>query len=348
MIVEQRILVIGPNWLGDVVMTQGLLKLLASSSSGSHIDVWSPAWAEPVYQRMPEVSRVIINPFAHGALALKQRFHCGKSLRQNGYTQAIVIPNSWKSAWLPWAAKIPQRTGWLGEQRYGLLNDYRRLNKRVLPRMSQRLAALALPANSVLPQSLPLPELQHGMQPSTDLLARYGIEDAERVIAFCPGAALGDAKCWPVEYFAELIDAMTAQGYQAWLLGATADQAKAASILSLVKSPCVNLVGRTTLVDAIDLLALTQAVVSNDSGLLHVAAAVGVPVLGLYGATPPTFAPPLSTRAAVLWQGLPCSPCFKRQCPLGHHRCLRDMVPQRVQQRLLELLVAVSSSSGKG
>ena len=328
--IPQQILVIGPSWVGDTVISQSLLKLLLRQNPAAKIDYLAPPWTLPLLARMPEVRRGINNPFGHGALRLGARHALGKTLRGQNYDQALVLPNSWKSALIPCSAGIRLRTGFRGEARWGLLNDMRQLDAIALPQMVQRFAALALPAGATLPASLPLPALQSTTAQQQALLARLGLSTDKPVIAFCPGAEYGPSKRWPETHFAALARLLAARDCAVWLVGSSKDHAVAEIIARGAVGTCINLCGKTDIAEATDLLAASRLVVTNDSGLMHVAAAVGRPVIALYGSSSPQFTPPLSVDARILTLDIECSPCFQRECPLGHFKCLKDLSPEHV------------------
>lgn len=324
-----NILVVGPSWVGDTVISQVLLQLLLQRHPGAQIDYLAPPWTLPLLTRMPEVRRGILNPFGHGALQLGARRRLGLELRAGRYDQVLVLPNSWKSALPAWFAGIPLRTGFRGEARWGLLNDLRTLDKQALPQMADRFAALAFPAGTALPP-LPRPALRSTAAQRQQLLSRLGLEAARPAVAFCPGAEYGPAKRWPERHFAELARLLAARGYAIWLVGSPKDHAVAETIAKDAPALCTNLCGKTDIAEAADLLAAAQLVVTNDSGLMHIAAAVGRPVIALYGSSSPEFTPPLAADARIVSLNLECSPCFKRICPLGHLKCLNDLAPERV------------------
>lgn len=327
---QQHILIVGPSWVGDTVISQSLLKLLVQQNPAAKIDYLAPPWTLPLLTRMPEVRHGISNPFGHGALRFGARHVMGKTLRDQHYDHAVVLPNSWKSALIPWAAGIARRTGFRGEARWGLLNDLRQLDAIALPQMVQRFAALALPAGSTLPAPLPLPALQSTTAQQQVLLARLGLSTDKPVVAFCPGAEYGPAKRWPEAHFAALARLLAARGCAVWLVGSPKDHAIAETIAAASTGACINLCGKTDIAEAADLLAASRLVVTNDSGLMHIAAAVGRPVIALYGSSSPQFTPPLSVDARILTLDMECSPCFQRVCPLGHFKCLNDLSPERV------------------
>jgi len=343
----ERVLVVGPAWIGDMVMSQVLYRYLSRARPGIAIDVLAPPWSAPLLMRMPEVRRHIDLPAAHGELALGLRRTVGRALRAAAYDRAIVLPNSLKSALVPWFARVPLRTGWRGEMRYGLLNDLRLLDRAALPRMSERFLALGLPPGEALPEAPPRPALAVDSAVARARLQAFGMDFAAPLLALCPGAAGGGAKRWPAEYYAQVARHCLGRGWQVALFGSAAERRLCARIAA-ASGPgraLTDLAGRTTLDEAIDLLSRAAAVVSNDSGLLHVAAATGRPLLAVYGPTSPDFTPPLAERAAVLRADIDCAPCHRRECPLGHHRCLREITPAQVIARL-EMLIDDRGTGG--
>jgi heptosyltransferase-2 len=325
-----NILVVGPSWVGDTVISQVLLQLLKQRYPAALIDYLAPPWTLPLLKRMPEVRQGILNPFGHGTLQFGARRQLGLELRAGQYDQALVLPNSWKSALPPWFAGIPLRTGFRGEARWGLLNDLRTLDKQALPQMADRFAALAFNSGAAPSAPLQHPALLSSTGQQQQLLTRLGIDPSKPTVAFCPGAEYGPAKRWPERHFAALARLLAARGYAIWLVGSPKDHAVAETIANDAEGLCTNLCGKTDIAEATDLLAAARLVVTNDSGLMHVAAAVGRPVIALYGSSSPLFTPPLSADARIVNLNLECSPCFKRVCPLGHLKCLNELLPERV------------------
>jgi heptosyltransferase-2 len=329
-----KILVIGPSWIGDMVLAQPMLKLLRARHSDAVIDVLAPRWTLPLVERMPEVRRGIDMPVGHGDLRLAARWKLARQLRSERYDQAIVLPNSLKSALVPFFAGIRVRTGYVGEGRFGLLSDTRRLPAKRLPQIAQRYAELALPRGEALRLPLPTLDLRVDEAARRDVLTRLGVEKQRPAVALCPGAEYGPAKRWPARYFAELAQGIAARGCSVWLIGSPGDAPLGAEIARAAGGACRNLCGETTLGEAIDVLSATGFVVTNDSGLMHVAAAFGKPLIALYGSSSPEFTPPLSPNAQILRLELPCSPCFERVCPLGHFNCMNQLLPDRVLEEI--------------
>jgi len=311
-------------------MAQSLFKVLKREQPYVNIDVLAPTWSQGLLQRMPEVRHSIPHSIEHGQLGWGARRRIAQNLRSQAYQQAIVLPNSWKSALIPFWAKIPHRTGYRGEMRYGLLNDIRHLK---LPRTVEQFAALGLPKNA-LKIDAPNPRLKPGDVEKA--LQRLNLEYPRvPTLGLCPGAEYGPAKCWPLEYYATVVKAKRAEGWQIWIFGSEKDASLGRKIQSLAGVDCLNLCGKTTLPEAVDLLSLVTAVISNDSGLMHVAAALDKPLIALYGSSNPDMTPPLSTHARVLSLNLECSPCYQRTCPKKHLKCLREIKPAWVLDLLL-------------
>ncbi len=336
--ISHRILIVGPAWVGDMVMAQSLFKVLKQQFPEAAVDVLAPAWTGPVLARMPEVRRAHTLPFAHGELKLVERYRIARRLRAERYDWAIVLPNSFKSALIPFWANIPRRTGYRGELRRGLLNDVRKLDKKLLPQTVQRFVALGVSEDAALPPRILFPQLYISSGSAQAALAALPLErPSQPLLALCPGAEYGPAKRWPTGYFAEVARTKIAQGWRVWIFGSTNDNAIAAEICAQAGEGCIDLSGRTSLDQAIDLLSLADMVVSNDSGMMHVAAALGRKLVAVYGSSDPSVTPPLSKDVRVVWLKLACSPCFARECPLTHLNCLREIKPERVLAEMAEL-----------
>ena len=323
-----RTLVVAPSWIGDAVLSHPLVVRLKQADAAGTIDVLAPPWVLPVYRRMPQVAATHALPFGHGDLDLAGRRRFARALPS--YDHAVVLPNTFKSALIPWHANVVRRTGWRGEMRYGLLNDIRKLDEAALPLIVERYAALAQPAGTALRRPLPDPRLAVDESARAAAVAKHSLDVSRPIAAFAPGAEYGPAKRWPARHFARLARDLAARGHAIWLFGSAKDAPVTAEINALSGGLCVDLAGRTTLEEAIDLLSLAARVVSNDSGLMHVAAALDRPMAALFGSSSPAITPPLSARARVISLRLACSPCFARVCPLGHTHCLEHLEPADV------------------
>lgn len=344
---QDNILIIGPSWVGDMVMAQSLFILLKCRRPSCRITVLAPAWTKPLLDRMPEVDASFDLPFGHGELKLAARRRFGVSLREAAYTQAIVLPNSLKSALIPWFANIPLRTGWRGEARGLLLNDCRVLDKTRYPLMVERFDALAFERGAELPAKLPDPRLIVRRDEVDAVLTRFGIAtDSQRpLLAVCPGAEFGPSKQWPAEQFASTCAELIRLGWRVALFGSSGDSAIAQEISKGIVTKIgaelarnsYNVAGQTNLEEAIDLMAGCSAVLSNDSGLMHIGAALELPVVALYGSTSPDFTPPLTNRSRLLASDIECRPCFDRTCRFGHGRCMTELKPEHAVRALLDL-----------
>ncbi|MGH1460790.1 MAG: lipopolysaccharide heptosyltransferase II [Neptuniibacter sp.] len=338
-----KTLVIGPSWVGDMLMSQSLYRHLKKQNPAREINVLAPDWCRPVLERMPEVNTAIAMPVGHGSLQWRIRKQLGQSLSEQGYEQAFILPNSLKSALIPWFAKIPVRSGWRGEMRYGLINDLRILDKQAFPLMVQRYVALSLPKSSPalqLAEILP-PHLRVDGAVQQNTISSFQL-DAASSIAFCPGAEFGPAKRWPDFHYAELARKLIAKGHSIWLFGSAKDVVVCEQIIAQLSKQeqqrCVNLAGKTSLPQAIDLIAACNATVCNDSGLMHIAAAVNTPLVALYGPTSPGFTPPLSDQATIIRLIDGFIKIRKGDADQGYHQSLIDITPDMafsaVQERL--------------
>jgi heptosyltransferase-2 len=320
-----RSLVIAPQWIGDAVMTEPLLRRL--HARGERLTVGALPWVAPVYRAMPQVDEVVEFPFRHGGLQLRERRALGRELHGR-FDTAYVLPNSLKSALLPFLAGIPRRVGYLGEARVGLLT-HRLKNPKDKPPLVAFYSALS--GEGGLEQDRP--RLQLPPADITAALHKHGLAPGGYVV-MAPGAEFGPAKRWP--HFGALAQTLD---QPVVLLGSGKEADLCESIRLQAPQRCRNLAGQTSLAEAFALIAGAGNVVSNDSGLMHVAAAFGVPQVALFGSSSPLHTPPLNDRAQVVWlkqdpayqPPLDCAPCFQRECPLGHFRCLNDVSAERVR-----------------
>ncbi|MGZ8915948.1 MAG: lipopolysaccharide heptosyltransferase II, partial [Methylobacter sp.] len=281
-----KILVVGPFWVGDMVMAQSLFITLKKVLSECRIDVLAPAWSFSLLERMPEVSKAIAMPLTHGEFGLPARIRLGRQSASEKYDQAILLPNSWKSALIPFFAAIPVRTGFLGEGRWGLLNDIGMLDEKSLTMTVQRFVALGLPGSTSLPPEYPIPALTIEPGRQQAVIQKFNLTPpSAKVLALCPGAEYGPAKRWPASYFAEVVRHKLDQGWQVWIFGSDKDKEVAELINKAALGFCTDFTGRTTLAETVDLLSLANTVVTNDSGLMHVAAALDKKIIALYGSS---------------------------------------------------------------
>jgi heptosyltransferase-2 len=330
-----KILVVGPSWVGDMVMAQSLFIALKHHNPGCQIDVLAPTWTRALLARMPEVSLALdMPPLKRGQLGLWQRIRFGLELRHHCYHRALVLPNSWKSALIPFFADVPVRTGYIGECRWGLLNDLRRLNKTILTQTVQRFVALANTQHADEAPNCPRPNLIVKQDERQTSLNKFGLNSQSPILALCPGAEYGMAKQWPASHYAQVALAKLYEGWQIWLFGSSNDSNVASQINQQTGFRCQDLTGKTSMTEAIDLMSWADLVVSNDSGLMHVAAALNKKLIAIYGSSDPEFTPPLSEKAKIVRLNLDCSPCFKRECPLDHLNCLTQISPKQILDEL--------------
>jgi heptosyltransferase-2 len=306
-----------------MVMAQSLYRLLKRRDPETCIHVLAPQWSLPLLARMPEVAAGIELPVAHGELALMKRHALGKRLRAEGFDQAIVLPRSLKAALVPFFARIPVRTGFRGELRYGLINDVRPFDASRLDQTVLRFIALGLERDAPALPDVPEPKLTVDREGAQALMARLKLPRDLPVAALMPGAEYGSAKRWPAERYAELASRLRGEGMAVCVLGSAKESPLAEEIRERSGADLIfNFCGRTSLTEAAELLAAARVAITNDSGLMHVAAAVGTHVVAIYGSSSPRFTPPLTERKTILYRALSCSPCFARECPLGHLNCL--------------------------
>lgn len=349
-----RTLIVGPSWVGDMMMSQSLYRTLKAEEPQIQIDVMAPEWCRPLLARMPEVNQAIAMPFGHGTLAIGQRRALGLKLRKENYQQAIILPNSFKSALVPFFANIPKRTGWRGELRYGLINDLRVLDKNAYPLMVQRYIALAYDKKMVhsasdLPQPLLWPQLQVSQPEIVNVTNQFNIDRQKPTIGFCPGAEFGPAKRWPHYHYGALAQQLIDQGYQILLFGSAKDRAAGDEILALLsesqRAACLNLAGATSLEQAVVLIASCSAIISNDSGLMHIAAALNRPLVALYGPSSPDFTPPLSHQATIIRLMSGYLKIRTGEAQQGYHQSLIDIQPAQVISALENLLAVAQKDS---
>ena len=334
----KKIVVVAPSWIGDMVMAQALFASLKIENPGCIIDVVAPPTTYPLLARMAEVRRGWLLDIDHSQLAVIKRYRMGLELRHEGYDQAVVLPNSFKSALVPAFARIRKRVGWRGECRFGVLNDLRKLSPEALPLMVERFVSLAYAKGVELPRPVCLPHLMTDEHTTADTLKKLQLKHCLPILGLCLGAEYGVAKQWPVANFALVAEHFLAKRWQVWVFGSSKD-IRMAQLLRDHVSPqlrkdCFNLAGKTSLPEVVDLIALVAVVLTNDSGLMHIAAALDRQLFVLYGSSSPQFTPPLSNQATIISLDLACSPCFKRKCSLGHTDCLNKLAASRVLEEM--------------
>ena len=321
-----------------MVMVQSLFMALKQRSQDDVIDVVAPAWSAPVLARMAEVRNIIQVDLAHGELGLLKRMRIGRTLRGR-YDQCIILPRSFKSALIPCFAGIPRRTAYRGEMRFGVVNDMRTLDRDMAYRAVERYVGLGIDRSQFgqVPE-ICYPELQVHEDKRSQAAAKLGVDEAAPSVALMPGAEFGPSKRWPARYFGELAVLFSRQGFEVYVFGSLNDQAIGQEVVHASGGIARNLCGQTSLEEVIDLLSLVRIAVTNDSGLMHIAAAVGRPVVALYGSITPAYTPPLTDSAIIHYLDLDCSPCWEKQCPYGHYNCLRNLSVSQVHDSAQELL----------
>ena len=319
----QKILIIAPAWVGDLIMTQALLRLLKITYPDCTIDVLANQNLCPLLKHMPEVDNYLVMPFGHGELKLWARFKLAQKLRAHNYTHAYIIPNSLKSALIPYWAKIPIRTGWRGEWRYGLINDIRPAIDKNSLFVDSLLNLVAENRRTILTNAGYAPDLQPSLRVADT-------KQHKPILVLCPGAEYGATKRWPTKYFAQIAQIKHQDGWQVWIIGGPKETLLAQEIQQYSGNSCHDFTGKTDLSQAVALLAQAHVVFTNDSGLMHVAAALDVKVVAIYGSTSPKFTPPLTNQAQIVSLNLPCSPCFSKTCHLKRLSCLNDLSPNFV------------------
>jgi heptosyltransferase II len=337
---ESPILIVPYMWIGDFVRCHTVIKLLKGRFPSRPIDVLTTSLVAPLLDYMPEVRRGVVMDLPRKRLAMGRHYELAQRLRRERYGQVLVMPRTWKSALAPYLAGIPNRTGFVGEARFGLINDLR-WGERHLPRMVDRCALLALAKSETKPADWPLPELCVPAAEIASWRQRLGlVTDGRSVVAFAPGA-VGPSKRWPSRQYAELARQLTTQGHSVWVIGGPGEKDLAAEIARMDQARIRDLTG-ADLRNAILALAAASAAVSNDSGLLHVAAALGTPAIGIFGPTSPWHWAPLNPLSAVIEtaSGLPCRPCHKPVCRLRHHRCMLDISVDKVAIAARDALAA--------
>ena len=329
-----KILIVAPAWLGDMIMAHSLIQVLHRQNPATQIDILAPKSTLIITELMPEFTERILMPEGHGEFSLKKRWQLSRFIKSKQYDGVYVLANTWKSALVPFLADIPKRIGWLGESRYGLLNQYLKNPKRLV-KMVERYVALAAPQeNFTSNDAYPMPKLVIPKALQAQVLSKFNLTLAKPRLLLSPGAAFGPAKRWPIQYFKAVAEYFSQRHVDVWVIGGAQELELAAYIKQSVPK-VYNFSGKTTLLEMAALIDLATVVLTNDSGPMHVAAALDKPMLAIFGSSSKDFTPPLSTNAEVLERGdLACRPCFQRECPLQHLNCLNEIKPEVVIEAL--------------
>ena len=325
---EVKLLIVAPAWVGDMVMAHSLIQSLSRRPIAKIIDVLAPPSTLPIASRMKEVRKTYKLDVGHGRLGFSARMKAAALIREESYDEAYVLPNSWKSALVPFLARIKKRVGWVGEMRYGILNDVRSLDKKALPLMVERYSALSINTVEQFVKPALDPVLDYDSENRSRLVAKYNLS-ATGAIALAPGAEFGPAKKWPISYFADVAKYCLENGRQVWLRGSKKDESDC-ELIENKASDVINLASQTSLEDVVDIISLADTLVCNDSGLMHVSAALNTKTVALFGSSSDEYTPPLSSNSLVVSREMDCRPCFQRVCPLGHMDCLKKIEPTEI------------------
>ena len=327
-LVPSPILIVPYIWIGDFVRCHSVVQLLRERFPDRPVDILATTLCAPLTDYMPGLRRAIVADLPRSRLALPEQAKLASRLRREGYGTVLIMPRTWKAALAPFLAGVPERIGFFGEARVFLLNDLR-FGERRLPRMVERCATLAFPAHAKLPPALPAPRLDVPAAEAAGWRAKRGLAGNTRpVVALAPGA-VGPSKRWPGSAYAALARRLIADGFSVWVVGGAQEKRLAAEIVG--DTTARDLTG-ADLREAILALACASVAISNDSGLLHVAAALGTPSMGIFGPTSPWHWGPLNPLAATIEMksALACRPCHRPVCRLGHHRCMQEITPDQV------------------
>jgi heptosyltransferase-2 len=336
---QAPVLIVPFVWIGDFVRVHSVVRLLRDQNPERPVDMVSSTLCAPLADYMPGVRAAIIADIPRRRLGLKQQLALTQELRERHYAQALIMSRKWKAALAPWLAGIPKRTGFVGEYRYGLLNDVR-VGERKLPRMIDQMGALAMPAGAALPAEWPLPELKVPAREVNAWCERRRLADDDPPIVTLSPGAVGEGKAWPPAYYAELAKALVEDGASVWVLGGPNETAIAKQIIDGA-GPKVRDVTGTDLRNAVLAMAAADAAVTNDSGLMHVSAAIGTPTIAIFGPTSPWHWKPLNPVAAIL-EPPGDEAARERARTIGNeavkHRRTADVTVERVHKAVREVL----------
>jgi heptosyltransferase-2 len=340
--------IVFPNWVGDAVMAHALLKPIVQRYPNLKWDAMAIPSVEAIVRFMPEINHIHLFSLDHGRLQWKERSQLARQIRLMEYDIALILPNNLKSALIPWLAGIPIRVGHLGEFRYGLLTHLLKRpsiggrTPKTMVRFYQSLISL-FDIDPIQAEFI-WPDLRVGGFLKQRVREKFSINGDFLVIA--PGAEYGPSKQWKAHHIVRLIQLWIAErGGKVVLLGSPKDIEITAQIMELLNQSSfsleqvINLCGQTRLEEALALISQATAVVANDSGLMHAACALKIPVVAIYGPTSPLWAPPLGEHVKAVSLELACSPCRQRICPLGHHACMEDINAELIFASLKDVLV---------
>ena len=320
------ILIVPYMWIGDFVRGHTVARVLKQRWPNRPIDLLTTSLCAPLVDYMPGVRSSIVWDLPRSRLALAKQWGLAALLRARGYRTALVLPRTWKSALAPALAGIPERIGFVGEVRFGLINHWR-WGERALPRFIDKNAALALPDGAPLPGEWPVPQLRVPLGDAAQFRQANGLGSG-RAVALAPGS-VGASKRWT--YYGEAARLLAEQGLDVWVVGGPGEKAMAQDIVASGGPRVRDLTG-SDLRNGILAMAAASLAISNDSGLMHIAAALGKPTMGIFGPTSPYHWAPLNGLAATVQTKthVPCQPCHRPVCRMNDHRCMRDIPPSDV------------------
>jgi heptosyltransferase-2 len=325
---NKKILIIAPAWIGDLVMSSVLIKALKNNQNNS-IDILVNSNLISLANLIPGIRKVIASETEHGKLSLIYRIKKGLSLRSEQYNECYILTNSFKSAIIPLIARIKKRISYLGEYRYGLINIIKQPIERNLGMVNRYLNLIDQKYSDV---ANPVFNINTNKE---SVFNKFKFEG--KYIVFCPDAEYGPAKRWPTDKWLDLATELS-QHYKVIIVGL--DISISEEFKPLESDKIINLIGKTNLVEVMKIIALSEGVISNDSGLMHVSASLDKKIIALYGSSSPTYTPPLISKEKreIIYKNLDCSPCFKRVCPLGHTKCLNDIKVDEIKESVTRLL----------
>src|SRR5580698_5229152 len=330
------ILIVPYMWIGDFVRGHTVVRVLKQRWPNRPVDLLVTSQCAPLVDYMPGVRSRIVWDLPRSRLAVAKRWGLATQLRARNYGTALVLPRTWKSAIAPALANIPERVGFVGEARFGLINRWR-WGEKALPRFIDKNAALALPDGAPLPPEWPVPQLRVGSEEVSRFRQAQGLGQGT-AIALAPGS-VGSSKRWT--YYPQAAKLLAERGLDVWVVGGPGEKAIAAEMVAAGGARVRDLTG-TDLRNGVLAMAAAQLAVSNDSGLMHVAAALGTPTMGIFGPTSPYHWAPINGLAATVQTKttVPCQPCHRPVCTMNDHACMRDIPASDVAEEVMKLVGA--------